>query len=156
LGSSSLEWYWILLIALALCAAAAAAYFLMSGGSKKRGPEKKKKKRAAAPPPQAAAPAPAPEPQPVVTTSQPVYYTTAAPTYQAAPITTAMRAAPVYSAAPAVGSSFVMASAPVATTSIPISSYAVQPMALQGANFEALDRNHDGVISRNEFNAMMR
>jgi len=156
LGSSSIEWYWILLIALALCAAAAAAYFLMSGGSKKRGPEKKKKKRAAAPPPQAAAPAPAPEPQPFVTTSQPVYYTTAAPTYQAAPITTAMRAAPVYSAAPAVGSSFVMASAPVATTSIPISSYAVQPMALQGANFDALDRNHDGVISRNEFNAMMR
>jgi len=155
-GSSSIEWYWIGLIALALCAAAVAAYFLMSGGKKKRGPEKKKKKRAAAPPPQAVAPTLAPEPQPALTTSQPVYYTTAAPVYQAAPITTAVRAAPVYSAAPVVGSSFVMASAPVATTSRPIASYAVQPAALQGANFDALDRNHDGVISRNEFNAMMR
>lgn len=157
-GSSSIEWYWIALIALALCGVAAAAYFFMCMG-KKKGASKKKKRAVA--PPKVSAPLPAAPavPTPQVTTSQPVYMTTAAPIYQqpAPVITTAYRAAAPayqYAAAPAAGSSFVMAS-PVPAMSTPIPTYGVQQVAT-GANFDLLDRNHDGVISRDEFNAMRR
>jgi len=165
LGSMSSMW-WALLAVLALALCGAAVYFLPCWGGKKRGPEKKKKKRAIAT--KTAVPEPAVPllaPQPVMTTSAPVYVTTGTPVYtQAAPaMATAYRgaalaAAPVvqYSTAPAAAGSFVMANPPVSTRSTAIPAYGVQ-VGAQNANFDMIDTNHDGVISRAEFqNAVMR
>merc|ERR1712151_474564 len=144
-------WYaWALVVAGALCVIGGLVYAFYPSKDKKP----KKEKRAVKNVPavevvEAPAPAPVAMPTPVITTSMPMpSYTYAAPVQYAAPASVSY-AAPVQYAAPVYGGSAQVAAGSVA--------YAAPTMyaAPAGGLFNALDANGDGVITRQEFQAMV-
>jgi len=133
-----------LIVLLVLAIVAAVVYFLFSGKEKA---QKKKKRAIKAPAAKPAEPPPAPEPvQPLsFTMAPPVYTTMMQPVH-----TTAMPM--VQYAAPAQPMQYAAPAQPMqyAVAQPQMMQYAV-PAYQQGQSlFDALDTNHDGVISRNE------
>jgi len=160
-GSGFPWWAWCLVMGPLLCCIGGLLYYFLVMKAAKGA---KKSKRSVKKPTKAAAPAPAPAlaPAPVETALiAPPVYTSAAPVYAAPQVRSmSMQMAPV--------------AAPVQTTAMPIQTYAAAPVQTYAAapvaqyaaplqyastyatTFDALDSNHDGVISRQEFANMMR
>jgi hypothetical protein len=136
-------WGWILL-ALGILGIIGGIAVMMLGGSKKE--QKPKKKKRATATKAATAPSSPEVPTPPAMTAPPVYVA-AAPTVMTAP--------PVYVAAPTVQTRAIPApmAMPIQTVADPVQM--ATPVPTFGPTFDQLDRNHDGVVTRAEFNAAM-
>lgn len=153
-ASSGWPWYaWALIIVGALAVIGGLVYAFYPSKDKKP-----KKKKRAVKAPEVPAPAPVAMPAPVITTSVPMpAYTYAAPTVQyAAPMQYAAPVQSVQYAAPVQSVQYRPASVSIAPATYAAPAIAAEPVTgLAAAAFNALDSNHDGVITREEFNAAM-
>jgi len=156
-------WAWTLLLLLLLCCllALVGAIMFAMGLCDKKAPKKKRGKKTALP----ARPAPtAPVAAPVVTTPapQPIYAAPPPqPVYtvqqQPVPVPTTMRSMPLYQPTQQYSQQQPL----ISPASVPMVNPVMQPMAqqyaarpMQGGNmFDMLDRNHDGVLTREEMRA---